>query len=237
MTEIKICGLTSADEALQVAALGIDVIGMVLAPSRRRISLQMAKDIVRQVKKGQQRATLAGIFVNEPVQTVNDSAAYCGLDIVQLSGDESWEYCRKLEHPFIKVIHVTDNSSTAEIIDRIERGNLARFKQPFVCMLDCKSGGNYGGSGRSFDWEIAREASLRFPLFIAGGLHAGNVRQLIRQACPAGVDVSSGVETNGKKDMEKVRDFVRAVKFTGGQADQRTALIKSLLRKGEKNVS
>jgi phosphoribosylanthranilate isomerase len=230
MTLIKICGLTTVADALSVAALDVDIIGMVFAESQRRITRQLATEISRSIRQKRRRPALAGVFVNQPAGSVNGMAAACGLDIVQLSGDESWDYCHELNHPFIKVIHISDDSTPVSILNMIENGHKAGFKQPFICMLDCKIGDGYGGSGASFDWEIAAHAALRFPLIVAGGLHSRNVRKLIRQAGPCGVDVSSGVESAGKKDIEKVGDFVRAVRLTGGGAVFGREILTTLLK-------
>jgi len=234
MTVIKVCGLTSVEEAVSVAGLGADIIGLVLAPSRRRISTQLAAAIAREVKRLPSPPAIAGVFVNEPAGNVNETAALCGLDIVQLSGDESWDYCNALKLPFIKVIHVMQSSSQTEVINDVEAGYKARQRQPFICMLDCKSDERYGGSGHSFDWNIAALACTRFPLMVAGGLSPANVRQLIRSAAPSGVDVSSGVESDGKKDLNKAIDFVRAVRLTSGRSTNNSEILKTLLCKGER---
>ncbi len=237
MTIIKICGLTSAEEAVSVAGLGADIIGLVFAPSRRRVSIRQAVDIVKLLKKSPYRPALAGVFVNEPSQVVNDTAERCGLDMVQLSGDETWDYCSMLATPFIKVIHVSQTCTIAHVVEDVEAGYKARYSHPFICMLDCKTDGSYGGSGNSFDWSVAAGACARFPLMVAGGLSPANVRQLMRRAAPAGVDVSTGVESAGKKDIEKVRDFIRSVRLTGGRDTNGNELLKTILFKGEKYVT
>jgi phosphoribosylanthranilate isomerase len=226
VTIIKICGITSAEDAVQVAGLGVDIIGLVFAHSRRRVDIQQAAEIVGRVRLLPQRPAVAGVFVNQSVQAVNDTAAYCGLDMVQLSGDESWEYCRRLETPFIKVIHVGQRDNLEKVVRDVDAGYQMVFRRSFVCMLDCKNDGGYGGSGLSFDWDIAAGASARFPLMIAGGLSPANVRRLIRKADPYGVDVSTGVESTGRKDMDKVRDFVRSVRMTGGRTARGREMLK-----------
>jgi phosphoribosylanthranilate isomerase len=233
VTIVKICGIASAGDAVQVAGLGVDIIGLILAPSRRRIDIQGAAEIVRRVKLLPQRPAVAGVFVNQSLQTVNDTAAYCGLDMVQLSGDESWDYCRGLERPFIKVIHVEQRDNLEKVVRDVDAGYQAVLGLPFLCMLDCKNDGGYGGSGRSFDWDIAADACARFPLLVAGGLSPVNVRRLIRKAGPCGVDVSTGVESAGRKDMKKVRDFVLSVRMTGGQAAGGREMLIRIMFEGE----
>ncbi len=234
MTVVKICGVNSAEDAVQVAGLGADIVGLVLAPSRRRVDIQQAADIVKRVKRLPRHPAMVGVFVNEPVQTVNDTAAYCGLDMVQLSGDETWDYCRGLEIPFIKVIRVAQSGDPGKVVQDVAAGYRIVFRRPFVCMLDCKTEGGYGGSGKSFDWDIAEAACARFPLMVAGGLSPANVRQLIRKAGPFGVDVSSGVESAGRKDMEKVHDFVRSVRMTGGRTGVGREMLEKILFEGER---
>ncbi len=238
MTVVKICGVTSAEDAVQVAGLGADIVGLVLAPSRRRVDVHQAAEIVRRVKHLPRHPAMAGVFVNEPVQAVNDTAAYCDLDMVQLSGNESWDYCRGLEIPFIKVIHVAQSGDLEKVVQDVAAGYRMVLRRPYICMLDCKTEGGYGGSGRIFDWDIAEAACARFPLVVAGGLSPANVRQLIRKAGPCGVDVSSGVESAGRKDMVKVRDFVRSVRMTGGRTGGRTGegreILEKILFKGER---
>ena len=233
MTVIKICGLASAEEALAVAGASADIIGLVLAPSPRRISIETAAEIVRAVKQLPSPPAIAGVFVNQPANLVNGIAATCRLDIVQLSGDESWDYCRDLQYPFFNVIHVKPGDTYARVSREMEAGYCTGQRQPLLGMLDCRSSEVYGGSGHSFDWDIAAGACARFPLIIAGGLSPSNVRQLIRLANPAGVDVSSGVESDGHKDMDKVRDFIRAVRLTGGRGNHAGAMTK-ILCKGER---
>jgi phosphoribosylanthranilate isomerase len=237
MTIIKVCGLASVDDALSVAGLGADIIGLVFAQSPRRISTQLASQIVNNLHGLPTRPAVAGVFVNGTADQVNRTALACGLDMVQLSGDESWDYCRGLEFPFIKVIHVSPASTPARVIKDLENGYNSAQRQPFICMLDCKTAGSYGGSGQSFDWSIAAEASLHFPVIIAGGLSSLNVRRLIRLAAPAGVDVSSGVENSGIKDMNKVHEFVRSVRLTGGGHASGRRLLKTILCKGDKHAT
>jgi phosphoribosylanthranilate isomerase len=237
MTIIKVCGLTSAGDAVSVASLGADIIGLVLAPSLRRISTQLAAEIIKDLKRLPSRPAIAGVFVNEPAENVNSIAGYCGLDMVQLSGNESWDYCSALEFPFIKVIHVNPMTTSVQVIKDLEAGYKAVHGHPFICLLDCKTDSSYGGSGHSFDWDIAEEACSRFPVMVAGGLSPSNVRQLIRKANPTGVDVSSGVESSGMKDMNKVHEFVRSVRLTGGKSSNGLKLLKTILCKGERYVT
>lgn len=233
MTIIKICGLTSVQDAIAVAEAGANIIGLVLAPSHRRISIEMATEIATAVKQLPSPPAIAGVFVNQPPALVNRIVKTCGLDIIQLSGDEGWDYCRELDFPFFNVIHIKPGSTSTQVNRELEEGYRSGQRQPFMGMLDCRSSEVYGGSGHSFDWDIAADACVRFPLIIAGGLSPANVRQLIRLANPAGVDVSSGVESNAHKDMDKVRDFIRVVRLTDRQGNH-TGTISKIFYKGER---
>ncbi len=155
---------------------------------------------------------VVGVFVNSPVDEVNHTAAYCLLDRVQLSGNEDGDYCRRIERPIIKVVHVAATTKANHILDELEAIRRLELENEPIYMLDTKTGGAFGGSGRVFDWRLAAVAAARFPVVIAGGLSPANVSRLIKQVKPWAVDVSSGVETNGHKDAAKIREFIEAVR-------------------------
>ena len=214
MTRVKICGIRDKNNALAVVEAGADFIGLVFAPSRRQVSPQKALPLVEVVRGLRSRPAVVGVFVNAAAQEVNDIADYCQLDWVQLSGDETWQYCQELRKAIIKVIPVSSGQKTDEILADIETGYQLLPEKELVCLLDSRVGGAYGGTGQVFNWELAREVSVRFPVIIAGGLTPANVGQLIRKVKPWGVDVSTGVESNGLKDASKIRAFVKAVRST-----------------------
>jgi phosphoribosylanthranilate isomerase len=236
MTLIKICGITSAQDALEVASLGADMIGLVLGQSSRRISREMACEITAALRGLNSHPAVAGVFVNEDPQTINEIALGCRLDMVQLSGDESWDFCSEIAYPVIKAVHVTPSMPSGKIIGNIKRG-LEQAKRPVLCLLDSKDDDRYGGTGRSFSREIAREVSAAFPVIIAGGLSPDNVGRLISSVRPLGVDVSSGVETGGRKDMAKIRAFAKIVRSLEDPADENRDFIEKYLLKGEQNVT
>lgn len=157
---------------------------------------------------------MVGVFVNSPASEINGVAEYCHLDRVQLSGDEKWDYCRDINRPIIKVIHVTPVAEVGDILKELEMGYRSLHGRNPIFLLDSKSGLVYGGTGQKFDWRLACEVSACFPVMVAGGLTPDNVSELVRQARPWGVDVASGVETGGQKDTAKIMAFIEAVRGT-----------------------
>lgn len=201
MVKVKICGITNLEDALIAVDAGADAIGFVFAEqSPRSVSPQKAAAIIAKLPPLVQTV---GLFVDDDLERINWLADFCGLDIIQLHGDEDPDFCTEIRRRIIKVFRVKDAASLA---------NLASY-QVAGYLLDAWSAEAHGGTGKTFDWDLAREAAASRPIIIAGGLTPVNVLDAVDIVRPYGVDVSSGVELSpGKKDPEKVRNFIRALK-------------------------
>ena len=212
MTMVKVCGITEVEHALAAAEEKADFIGLVFAPSSRRITRDKARRIIEAVRELKDRPEVVGVFVNLPAAEVNRIAEDLPLDRVQLSGDESWKYCLDIEKPFIKTIHVSKKSTGVDIARAISVGSGILYGKQRIFLLDTSVPGKYGGTAQTFDWELALEVPAHFPLMVAGGINPQNVGNLINSVHPWGIDASSGLETNGVKDVDKIRMFLRAVR-------------------------
>lgn len=203
--QTKICGITNIEDALVAVAAGADAIGFILyRKSPRYIDPIMVKQIVAQLPPF---VVPVGVFVNEEIKIVRDLVDDCGLALAQLHGEETATYCRELSRPVLKVLRLKDRSTFLALAEFQGRAGVRGF------VLDACSDEAYGGTGQVIDWSLAREAAQAATVILAGGLTPENVRQAVRAVQPYGVDVSSGVEVApGKKDHEKVRAFLRAVK-------------------------
>jgi phosphoribosylanthranilate isomerase len=212
MTRTKICGIRTEEQAIAAARAGADFIGMVFTPSPRQATPDVAMKISGVLKKRKTKTETVGVFVNVHADTINRVVEMCGLDRAQLSGDEPWEYCRDIERPIIKCIRMSRNSPPGQVMKDIEYGLKILKGREIVILLDTGVPERYGGTGETFDWELARPIAREFPVVIAGGLTPDNVAEAIHTIHPWGVDVSSGVETNGAKDLKKIKKFIEAVR-------------------------
>ncbi len=201
MVRVKICGITSLDVALAAVEAGADALGFVFAESRRRVTPDQARDIIGKLPPF---INTVGVFVDEELDSINQIANFCGLDIVQLHGTETPEYCRQVNRPVLKAIKV----ATAQDLEQIEQyQDLVRGY-----LLDTLLPGQSGGTGITFPWQLAKAANKYGPIIVAGGLTPDNVSEALAVAEPFGVDVSSGVETAGTKDLIKIREFINRVR-------------------------
>lgn len=201
MVKIKICGITSLDDALAAIAAGADALGFVFHPaSPRHIFPEQAAAIIRRVPPF---VTAVGLFVDEAAEVVNSIADQSGLDIIQLHGDETPEYCSAIRRRIIKAFRVKEITC----LDPMQQYQVA------ACLLDAWSPSAHGGTGRTFNWEIAACAAQSERVILAGGLTPDNVADAIRKVRPYAVDVSSGVESSpGKKDHLLVSAFIKAAR-------------------------
>ena len=201
MTKVKICGITSLEDALMAVEAGADALGFVFFDqSPRFIEPGRAARIIAELPPFVQ---VVGLFVNASLDFVNLTADSCRLDIVQLHGEESPSYCQAVRRRVMKVFRVRGMESLAPMADY----QVAAF------LLDAYSPNAYGGTGASFDWDCALAAKGHGPIVLAGGLDPDNVASAVARVVPYGVDVSSGVESSpGRKDAEKVRRFIREAK-------------------------
>jgi phosphoribosylanthranilate isomerase len=199
---IKICGLRTVEHALVAAEAGADLIGLVFAPSRRQVSLADASAIAAAVRGlPAPRPQIVGLFVNAPVAEINAAVESVGLDLVQLSGDESLADAAGVGRPIMKSIRMDGSEREAAWIAAGAR-----------LLVDAHMPGAYGGTGARADWQLAAELAWRAPIMLAGGLDPANVAEAIAQVRPSGVDVSSGVEEGGVKSAAKIRAFIAAAR-------------------------
>ncbi|MHB1007042.1 MAG: phosphoribosylanthranilate isomerase [Chloroflexota bacterium] len=203
---VKICGLTDEVAALAAVEAGADLLGFVFARSRRRLAPSRAREIIAAVREHPRAEGVGtvGVFVDEQANRVAEIAVYCGLDYVQLCGDEEAAYLRNLPLPAIIARPAT--------ADLTEKAIAAFLDAGAFLLLDAYSPGERGGTGRTGDWDLAAGLAARFPVILAGGLTPDNVAAAIATVRPCGVDVSSGVETEGQKDPAKIAAFVRWAK-------------------------
>jgi phosphoribosylanthranilate isomerase len=216
MTYVKICGIKTKEQALAAAKAGADFIGMVFTTSPRQITLAAGKKISAALKTRYPKVKTVGVFVNYPLGLLKMTAERCGLDWIQMHGTEPWETCRELDRPVIKVARVARNYSPETICETFEYGKKLLAGRQLLFMLDTSSKDIFGGTGQAFDWSQARIIAEKFPVIVAGGLNPKNVAAAIEMITPWGVDVSTGVETEGVKDMKKIEKFIKAVRDADG---------------------
>jgi indole-3-glycerol phosphate synthase/phosphoribosylanthranilate isomerase len=198
--QVKVCGLRTSDQILSASEAGVDLLGLMFyEQSPRYIQPQAAKEILKSLEDGQMSPDIVGIFVNKAADFINDVVEHVGLHFVQLHGDESPEFCARIHRPVIKALRLNEKSHP-HLIETY-------FHTAWRILLDTPTV-KWGGSGETHDWVLARSIAQQAPLFLAGGLTPENVGEAIRQVHPWGVDVSSGIETDGKKDINKIQAFV-----------------------------
>lgn len=202
MTRVKICGITNLRDALSAVELGADALGFVFAQSPRQISIKEAERIIKRLPP---LVTTVGVFVNEMPGVVMKTVIKCHLDVLQFHGEELPGYFSNFFlEKIIKAFRIKDKDSLRR---------LPQYKMVDAYILDTYRPGKRGGSGKTFNWDLAVEAKkYKKPIILSGGLTPQNVREAILKVKPYAVDVSSGVEREpGKKDYRKMKEFIKAV--------------------------
>lgn len=210
MAEIKICGITSLEDAFCAAEYGADAIGFNFHPrSPRYVRPERAKEIIDKIPNG---ITKVGVFVNDDPLKVSDALEFCGIDLVQLHGDESPEYCRQF--PASLLIKAVSPRRESDL------RTLSRYPVRAI-LVDAHDPTCYGGTGKRSDWRLAATVREAHPLILAGGLNENNIRRAIEIVSPHAVDINSGVERSpGRKDHAKVRAIIEIVRTIGGNNTQ-----------------
>lgn len=193
MTKVKICGLSTASAVETACQAGADYIGFVFAESRRRVSLEQAQKLAALVPPAVRKV---GVFVSPSLSELQEAISVANLDLVQIHGDFDEELLPQIGRPVIRAYQVK-----GALKDVSQQADYLLFDAPLA------------GSGQTFDWQSFDKNQIHQPFFIAGGLNTGNVREAIQHFAPYAVDVSSGVETDGQKDLEKIKEFIERVKY------------------------
>jgi phosphoribosylanthranilate isomerase len=197
---VKICGITRPEDVSLAAELGASALGFVFWPgSPRSITAEAARAIARDLPRGVEKV---GVFVDQPADEVTRIMDEAGLDVAQLHGQETPEYCRTLNRRIFKSIAMGSNGS----------GAFQGFDPDVVLLVDAHDPERHGGTGQTINWDAAREMAAVRPTILAGGLTPANIKLAVRTVRPYGVDVSSGVESSpGVKDPNLLRMFFEAL--------------------------
>ena len=201
-TKIKICGITNLEDAIAASQLGADALGFIFyKESQRYVEPEVAKNITSELPPF---ITTVGVFVNQGLDDIALIVEKTSINVAQLHGDETPEFCGKVPLRSIKVIRIKDASD----MDKV-----AQYPDQDI-LFDTHSDIEYGGTGKIFDWEILNKRTLPNRIILSGGLNPGNVLEAVRAVRPYAVDVSSGVEAEpGRKDHKKIKAFIEAIKY------------------------
>ncbi len=202
MTKVKICGLRRMQDIEYANQLQPDYVGFVFSQSKRMISKESAKMLIDHLDV---RIKRVGVFVNEKIEKVNEMTTSLGLDVIQLHGDEDYDYVENLKE--ILDVEVWKALRIKGITDLQREVNADKI------LIEGFVNGLYGGTGVRFDWSLIENFEFKRPVILAGGLNISNVEEGIKKVRPYAVDVSSGVETDGYKDFEKMKEFIEKVRI------------------------
>ncbi|MFY3793030.1 phosphoribosylanthranilate isomerase [Ureibacillus sp. MALMAid1270] len=198
MVKVKICGLKEVEHVQAAVEAGASFIGFMFAPSKRQISIEHAAELAKFVPSHVKKV---GVFVNPTVEQVREAVEKVGLDYVQYHGNESIDFIEKLGYPSIKAFSIR----SYEDVEKASKYNVDYY------LFDAPGTDFAGGSGQVFDWSLLNQLSIsKDRVILAGGLNSNNIQQAIEQVSPMGVDVSSGVESNGSKDSNLIKQFIEA---------------------------
>ncbi|WP_163099486.1 phosphoribosylanthranilate isomerase [Peribacillus alkalitolerans] len=197
--KVKICGIMDVNSAHVAVQAGADALGFVFAKSKRQITPDQAIQIIDSLPNDVEKV---GVFVNEEPQVIESIAQYCGLSMIQLHGEESPEMCQEYSLPVIKAFGIGKKQDLL---------NTDEYPTDYV-LVDSPKGAFQGGNGLRFDWSLLNDWNSNKKLILAGGLTPDNVKEAITVVRPFMVDVSSGVESGGKKDHEKIKAFIENAK-------------------------
>lgn len=209
-TRVKICGISSIDDALHAAIAGADAIGLVFyGRSPRHVDVARARDIVSALPPF---VTSVGLFVDAPVGEVEQVLSQVPLDLLQFHGDEPEHYCHGFSRPYLKAVRVRPDTDLRQICEN--------YTSAAGLLVDSYTKGVPGGTGEAFNWDLI-PAGMSLPIILAGGLNPGNVADAIARVKPWAVDVSSGVEAApGRKDRYAVQTFIDAVADANAAEDR-----------------
>ncbi|TYS18746.1 phosphoribosylanthranilate isomerase [Rossellomorea vietnamensis] len=199
MVKVKICGIMTVEHAEAAVHAGVDAVGFIFAESRRRISPEAAKKIGGIIPAS---VLKIGVFVDASKKEIEETAETAGLDYVQLHGSETAEFMESLAVPAFKAISIKKETDLSGI---------ERYPGSMV-LVDSGHGAGQGGSGLTFDWSYLKDLSIPHNIILAGGLTADNIEAAIEEVNPFMIDVSSGVETGGTKDIRKMVEFLNKAK-------------------------
>jgi phosphoribosylanthranilate isomerase len=212
MIGVKICGITNVSDACSAVQCGADAIGFIFYPKSLRYV--RPEKVERIVKNLPSEVIRVGVFVNQEVQEVREIVEFCALDLAQLHGDESAQYCSQF--PISSLIKAVSPRAEREIQD------LKNYPVRAI-LVDASEPGGYGGTGKISNWSLAIKIKETHPLVLAGGLNTDNVRAAIDAVRPEAVDINSGAEASpGKKDPDKMRRIIGIVRETEKQEEFKT---------------
>lgn len=228
MTVVKICGVRRLEDAETAASAGADIVGFTFWPGTKRcIAPEEAAGIIAAFRAEYGPLPLiSGLFVNADAATIAATVARCGLDLVQLAGDEGVDDIARLGVPLLKTVRPLPDENADALRERLQLFHDAArslpsgpFGQPLMPLLDAHVPGRYGGTGQRGDWAFAAVVATRERIMLAGGLNPENVADAIGMVRPWGVDVASGVEGPGQpgvKDAARIAAFIHAARAPVG---------------------